>query len=81
MNNTFEQGWAARPFKEQFPELDDEQAKWLDRLNFSITDLLLSDQLTDSQVRAIREKKFPKVVGKAVREARAAIAKTEGEAQ
>lgn len=81
MSETFEQGWAARPFKEQFPELDDEQAKRLDRLNFSITDLLLSDLLTDSQVRAIREKKFPKVVSEVVRKARAAIAKTEGEAQ
>ena len=30
MSETFEQGWAARPFKEQFPELSDKEAERLD---------------------------------------------------
>lgn len=60
--STFEQGWAARPFKEQFPEMDIRDAEHLDRLNHSITDMLLSGLLTDSQVRDIRQKKFPRVV-------------------
>lgn len=72
MSNTFEQGWAARPFKEQFPELDDKAAEHLDRLNHAITDMLLSDLLTDSQVRDIRTKKFPKLVSREVRQARSA---------
>lgn len=70
MSNTFEQGWAARPFKEQFPELSDKEAERLDRLNIGITDLLMADLLTDSQARAIRQKRFPKVVGHAVGAAR-----------
>jgi hypothetical protein len=76
MTDTFEQGWAARPFKEQFPELDDKAADRLDRLNMGITDLYMGDLLTDSQVEAIRQKKFPKLVSKAVNAARA---KAEGE--
>lgn len=73
MSNTFEQGWAARPFKAQFPELDDKDAERLDRLNMAITDLYIGDLLTDSQVDAIRQKKFPKVVAKAVNAARAKL--------
>jgi len=66
MAQTFEQGWAARPFAEQFPELEIQQALRLDRLNHAITDLYMAEMLTDSQVKAIREKKFPRVVTKAV---------------
>lgn len=36
MSETFEQGWAARPFKEQFPEPSDREADRLDRLNCAI---------------------------------------------
>ena len=70
--STFEQGWAARPFKEQFPELSDRAAEHLDKLNYAITDMLLCDLLTDSQAREIRTKKFPKLVSREVREARTA---------
>lgn len=70
MSNTFEQGWAARPFKEQFPELTDDRAAYLDRLNMSITDMLLSDLITESQAANIRQKRFPKLVGKEVGAAR-----------
>lgn len=76
MSNTFEQGWAARPFKEQFPELSDKSAERLDRLNMGITDMLIADLVTDSQASTIRQKRFPKVVGEAVGEARA---KAQGE--
>lgn len=66
MSGTFEQGWAARPFAEQFPQMDAKEAGRLDRLNRAITDLYMADMLTDSQVKAIREKKMPRAVGKAV---------------
>ena len=66
MTGTFEQGWAARPFAEQFPKMDAKEAERLDRLNHAITDLYMADMLTDSQVKAIREKKMPKAVSKAV---------------
>lgn len=66
MSRTFEQGWAARPFAEQFPQMDAKEAERLDRLNHAITDLYMADMLTDSQVKAIREKKMPKAVSKAV---------------
>lgn len=66
MQRTFEQGWAARPFAEQFPEMDVKEAERLDRLNSAITDLYMADMLTDSQAKAIREKKMPKAVSKAV---------------
>lgn len=66
MSGTFEQGWAARPFAEQFPEMDKGQAERLDTLNKSITALYMAGMLTDSQQRELREKKFPKVVTKAV---------------
>lgn len=71
MSDTFEQGWAARPFKEQFPELDDKAAEFLDHLNMCITDMLIADLITDSQGHAIRQKKFPKLVSKEVNAARA----------
>lgn len=76
MSNTFEQGWAARPFKEQFPELDGKAAERLDRLNMGITDMLIASLITDSQAHAIRQKKFPKLVSKEVNAARA---KAQGE--
>lgn len=66
MSRTFEQGWAARPFAEQFPEMDAKEARHLDHINTSITTLYMAGLLTDSQVKAIREKKFPRVVTKAV---------------
>lgn len=71
MSNTFEQGWAARPFKEQFPELDDKTAERLDRLNMGITDMLMADLITSSQADAIRQKRFPKLVSREVGAARA----------
>lgn len=78
MSETFEQGWAARPFKEQFPELDDADAERLDKINSAITLLSMADMLTFSQTDAIRQKKMPKVVSAAVSKARAAIAKATG---
>lgn len=69
---TFEQGWAARPFKEQFPELDDKAAERLDRLNMGITEMLMADLITDSQAHAIRQKRFPKLVSALVAKARSA---------
>lgn len=71
MSNTFEQGWAARPFKEQFPELSDKSAERLDRLNLAITDMLMADLITCSQGDAIRQKRFPKLVSREVNAARA----------
>ncbi len=68
--STFEQGWAARPFKEQFPELDEKAAARLDSLNDAITDMLMFDLLTDSQVQTIRQKKFPKLVSRELGKAR-----------
>ena len=66
MTQTFEQGWAARSFGEQFPGMDAKDAERLDRLNHAITALYMADMLTDSQIKAIREKKMPKAVSKAV---------------
>ena len=68
--DTFEQGWAARPFKEQFPELSDEDAAHLDQLNHSITNMLLADLITSAQAQAIRMKRFPKIVSRLVTLAR-----------
>ena len=67
---TFDQGWAARPFAEQFPELPADRAAWLDRLNMGITDMLLSGLMTESAVAAARSRKFPKLVSKELRKAR-----------
>ncbi|MBF8793437.1 hypothetical protein IRZ70_11545 [Pseudomonas monteilii] len=66
MSGTFEQGWAARPFAQQFPEMNADEAKRLDHINTSITTLYLAGLLTDKQANEIRTKKFPKVVTKAV---------------
>lgn len=66
MSRTFEQGWAARPFAEQFPQMDAKEAERLDHINTSITTLYLAGLLTDKQANEIRTKKFPKVVTKAV---------------
>lgn len=46
--------------------MDAKDAERLDRLNHAITDLYMADMLTDSQIKAIREKKMPKAVSKAV---------------
>lgn len=66
MIRTFEQGWAARPFKEQFPEIPDKEAERLDRLNKAITDMAMADLITPSQCDAIRQKRFPKLVSEVV---------------
>ena len=70
MKVTFAQGWTARPFKEQFPELTDTEAQKLDKLNEAITMLYLDDLLTDEQLYAIRDEKFPRLVSKVVSQAR-----------
>ena len=70
MKETFEQGWSARPFKEQFPELPDADARKLDEVNKAISTLYFDDMLTYSQMDAIRDKKFPRLVSKAVSQAR-----------
>ena len=67
---TFEQGWAARPFGEQFPELPPDRAAWLDRLNAGITDMRMSGLMTDSAADAARKKKFPKIVSEEIAKAR-----------
>ena len=74
---TFEQGWAARPFAEQFPELPADRAAWLDRLNVGITDMLLSGLMTDSAADAARNKKFPKIVSQELAKARRAAKATQ----
>ena len=66
MSNTFEQGWAAKPFKVQFPQLSDESASRLDAINEAITLLYLSGIITHSMVASARQKKFPKVVADAL---------------
>ena len=70
MKVTFEQGWSARPFKEQFPELSDFEAQRFDKVNEGIYRLYFDDMLTDGQLDAIRDKKFPRLVSKAVSQAR-----------
>ena len=77
MKITFEQGWSARPFKEQFPELSDFEAQRLDKVNEGIYRLYFDDMLTDDQLYTIRDKKFPRLVSEAVSQAR----KKEGEKQ
>lgn len=59
---TFEQGWTARPFKQQFPQLDTLAADTLDRLNMAIVELYMREMLTDAEVLKIRTKRFPRVV-------------------
>ena len=70
MKVTFEQGWSARPFKEQFPELSDFEAQRLDKVNEGIYRLYFDDMLTDDQLYKIRDKKFPRLVSEAVSQAR-----------
>ena len=70
MKITFAQGWSARPFKEQFPELTDIEARKLDKVNEAITRLYLDDMLTDEQLSTIRGEKFPRLVSKTVSQAR-----------
>jgi len=70
MKVTFAQGWTARPFKEQFPELTDTEARKLDKLNEGICRLYLDDLLTDEQLYAIRDEKFPRLVSEIVSQAR-----------
>ena len=70
MKITFEQGWSARPFKEQFPELSDFEAQRLDKVNEGIYRLYFDDLLTDAQLFTIRDKKFPRLVSEAVSQAR-----------
>ena len=70
MKDTFEQGWSARPFKEQFPELSDAEAQRLDKVNEAITRLYITDLLTDDQLYEIRDEKFPCLVSEAVSQAR-----------
>ena len=77
MKDTFEQGLAARPFKEQFPELSDFEAQRLDKVNEGIYRLYFDDMLTDGQLYAIRDEKFPRLVSEAVSQAR----KEKGEKQ
>ena len=77
MKITFEQGWSARPFKEQFPELSDFEAQRLDKVNEGIYRLYFDDMLTDDQLYTIRDKKFPRLVSEAVSQAR----KEKGEKQ
>ena len=70
MKITFEQGWSARPFKEQFPELSDFEAQRLDKMNEGIYRLYFDYMLTDEQFYTIRNKKFPSLVSEAVSQAR-----------
>lgn len=66
---TFEQGWGARPFKEQFPQLDDEDAAKLDEINGAITLLFAHGVLTYSMTSNARSR-LPRVVAEALRNAR-----------
>lgn len=68
MKLTFEQGWGARPFKEQFPQLSTATAQRLDDINAAITLLYVRDLITESMMLSARNKKFPKVVAAALRE-------------
>ena len=70
MKETFEQGWSARPFKEQFPELGEAEAKRLDEVNHAISRLYVEDMITESQKDTIRNKKCPKMVSTFVMDAR-----------
>jgi hypothetical protein len=64
MSRMLEQGWAARPFSEQFPELTNDDAKRLDNLNAAVTDLSISNLLTPTEYEKIRRNRFPKLVKK-----------------
>ena len=69
MKDTFEQGWSARPFKEQFPELSEADARKLDEVNKAICLLYFMDLTTHSQNVGIRNTKFPKLVKKMLNQA------------
>lgn len=69
MSTTFEQGWAARPFKEQFPQLSDASAERLDAINEAITTVYVGGIATHGWVDQIRKTKFPKIVAEALAEA------------
>ena len=75
---TFEQGWAAKPFKEQFPDMDERAAGRLDEINSAITTLLIGGMITYSQMTTIREKKFPKLVGQEIDKMDERVAKNRG---
>ena len=75
---TFEQGWAAKPFKEQFPGMDESAAGHLDEINSAITTLLVGGMITYSQMTTIREKKFPKLVGQEIDKMDERVAKNRG---
>lgn len=68
MSITFEQGWAARPFKVQFPQLSDDSAAQLDAINSAITTLWVEDLLTDSTYSLLRNRKFPQIVSRKLAE-------------
>ena len=70
MKDTFEQGLAARPFKEQFPELSDIEAQKLDKVNEAITTLYFAGILSHARLITVRDKNFPRLVSKAVSQAR-----------
>jgi hypothetical protein len=69
MTEQFEQGWTARPFVEQFPELSPERAEYLDGLNSSITNLYMADVITESEKDRARGR-FGKVVSQELKAAR-----------
>lgn len=77
MKDTFEQGWSASPFKEQFPELSDADARKLDEVNKAIYLLYFTDLITHAQNVSIRNTKFPKMVKGLLNKAR----KEKGEKQ
>lgn len=70
MPETFEQGWSAAPFKEQFPELSDTAAGLLDKVNHAITLLSIHGVITDSEMHKARQTRFPKLVASALERAR-----------
>jgi hypothetical protein len=70
MPETFEQGWSAAPFKEQFPELSDTAAGLLDKVNHAITLLAIHEIITESEKDKARQKRFPKLVASALERAR-----------
>ena len=70
MKDTFEQGWSARPFKEQFPELSQSDALKLDEVNKAVCLLYLTDLITHAQNVSIRNTKFAKMVKGLLNQAR-----------
>lgn len=72
-NNVIEQGWAARPFAEQFPELPERDAKLFDDINRAITLLSVHGMMTPSQMENIRGKKFTNLIRRKVKDARGEV--------